>query len=127
MSEQLSEDYITLCENQYSRLETYNTYKDFIDNLENGKKQKNYRKYLKNVLTFISQAKKNNYLTRDYTLDDLLNKRVLPIFENSNDEYFAINKFGCGLWDEHYIRSGFSAEEQNNIINIAKGYGAFYY
>jgi hypothetical protein len=127
MEEQLTKKYIILCENQYGRLETYNKYKDFIDNLDKGKKQKNYRKYLKNVLTYISFAKKNDGLTREYSLGDLLYKVAKPIFESSEDEYFTINKFGRGLWDEHCITSGFNKEEQDTIVNIAKGYGAFDY
>ena len=121
-------EYVMLCKNQYERLETYNKYNDFIRDLDNGKKQKKYRKLLKNVLIYISHAKTDDEtLTRDYTLEDLIECKVKPIFATVEDEYRVINKFGRGLWDEHSIRSGFNLAEQDIIIEIAKGYGAFYY
>jgi hypothetical protein len=120
--------YVMLCNNQYERLETYNKYKDFIHDLDNGKKQKRYRKMLKNILIYISHAKTDDEtLTRDYTLEDLTECKVKPIFATEEDEYRVINKFGRGMWDEHSIRSGFNLAEQDIIVEIAKGYGAFYY
>jgi len=117
-----------LCNYQVQRLETYNKYKEFIDNLENGKKQKRYRKYLKSVLTVLSHAKdKDNKLVDNFTMDDLKLGKVKPFFTTVYDDYEVINKFGRGMWDEHSIRSGFNLAEQDIIIEIAKGYGAFDY
>jgi len=121
-------EYIMLCESQYKRLETYNKYQDFINDLDNGKKQKRYRKWLKNILVYISQAKNDDEtLTRNYTLEDLIEFKVKPIFDTEENEYRVINKFGRGMWDEHSITSGFNLAEQGIIIEIAKGYGAFDY
>jgi len=117
-----------LCNYQVKRLETYNKYKEFIDNLENGKKQKRYRQYLKSVLTVLSHAKdKDNKLVDNFTMDDLKLGKVKPFFTTVDDDYEVINKFGRGMWDEHSIRSGFNLAEQDIIIEIAKGYGAFDY
>jgi len=121
-------EYLMLCETQYKRLETYNKYTDFINDLDNGKKQKRYRKWLKNILAYISQAKNGDEtLTRNYTLQDLIECKVKPIFDTEENEYHTINKFGRGMWDEHSITSGFNLTEQDIIIEIAKGYGAFDY
>lgn len=117
-----------LCNYQVQRLETYNKYKEFIDNLENGKKQKRYRKYLKSVLIALSHAKdKDNNLVDNFTMDDLKQGKVKPFFTTTDDDYEVINKFGRGMWDEHSIRNGFNLAEQDIIIEIAKGYGAFDY
>ncbi len=48
-------------------------------------------------------------------------------FENEEQEYEAIGKFGIGYWSEEFIEA-FNKEEQELIINIiAKVYGAFDY
>ena len=117
-----------LCDYQVQRLETYNKYKEFIDNLENGKKQKKYRKYLRAVLTALSHAKdKDNNLVDNFTMDDLKQGKVQPFFSTTDDDYEVINKFGRGMWDEDSIRRGFTLAEQDIIVEIAKGYGAFDY
>ena len=117
-----------LCQYQVQRLETYNKYKDFIDNLENGKKQKKYRKYLRAVLTALSHAKdKDNNLVNNFTIDDLKQGKVQPFFTTTDDDYEVINKFGRGMWDEDSIRRGFNLADQDIIVEIAKGYGAFDY
>ena len=120
-------EYKILCENQISRLETYKTYKIFIDNLENGNKQKRYRKWFKNMLISISKAKIENNLVEEYSLQDLQEGKVNPFFNTMDDEYEIIYKFGRGMWDEHCIRNGFCSADQEIIIEIAKGYGAFDY
>jgi hypothetical protein len=120
-------DYMILCINQFDRLETYNKYKEFINNLHNGKKQKKYRRWLQYVLTSVSKAKLNNNLVDEYTLQDLIDAKIKPYFDIEEDEYEVINKFGRGLFDEHSITSGFCSKDQNIIIEIAKGYGAFNY
>ena len=122
------DEFVMLCRNQFERLETYNKYKDFINNLDNGKKQKRYRKMLQEILIHISYAKiGNNGFTKDYTFQDLLDGKVKPMFDTADDEYSVINKFGRGIWDEHSIRSGFNKEEEEIILKIAKGFGAFNY
>jgi hypothetical protein len=118
-------EYDVLCHNQIRRLQTYQKYKDFIDNLENGVKQKQYRKRLKDALVAISKAKNGDDLIDEYTLEDLQEGKLKPFFDNTNDEYEIINKFGWGIWDEHYIRTGFKVSDQDIIAEIAKGYGAF--
>jgi hypothetical protein len=122
------DEFVMLCHNQFDRLETYNEYKDFINNLDNGKKQKRYRKMLQEILIHISYAKiGNNGFTKDYTLQDLLDGKVKPMFNTADDEYSVINKFGRGIWDEHSIRTGFNKVEEEIIVEIAKGFGAFNY
>jgi hypothetical protein len=120
-------EYEMLCDSQISRLETYQKYKDFIHNLENGNKQKRYRKWLKNILITISKARVGDTLLDKYTLDDLQKGNVKPFFYTQDDEYEVINKFGRGMWDEHSIRNGFNLADQDIVIEIAKGYGAFDY
>lgn len=46
------------------------------------------------------------------------------IFENEDDEYQYIQKFGRGSWTCY---TGFTKEEQEKIVEIAKEYGAFDY
>lgn len=121
------EEYEMLCDSQISRLETYEKYKDFIHNLENGNKQKRYRKWLKSILITISKAKVGDTFVDKYTLDDLQKRNVKPFFASEDDEYKVINKFGRGMWDEHSIRSGFNLIDQDIVIKIAEGYGAFNY
>ena len=124
---QEEDEYKVLCDNQISRLETYKLYKDFIDNLENGNKQKRYRRWFKNVLITISKAKIGDNLVEEYTLEELQEGKVKPFFNSTDQEYEVINKFGRGLWDEYSIRSGFNLADQDIIIKIAEGYGAFQY
>jgi hypothetical protein len=128
MEHNMEGEFKLLCNYQVQRLETYNKYKVFIDNLENGKKQKRYRKYLKSVLTALSHAKdKDNNLVDNFTMDDLKQGKVKPFFTTTDDDYEVINKFGRGMWDEDSIRNGFNLAEQDIIVEIAKGYGAFDY
>ena len=48
------------------------------------------------------------------------------ILFNTYEEYKYINKFGKGAWDRK-IRNSFNKEEQDTIVDIANGYGAFDY
>ena len=121
-------EYILLCEYQVQRLETFNKYKEFIENLDKGKKQIRFRKHLKMILTTLSFAKDNDgKLIKNFTIDDLKQGVVKPFFTTTDDDYNVICKFGRGMWDEHCVRTGFSITEQDIIIEIAKGYGAFDY
>jgi hypothetical protein len=122
-----NEEYNILCDNQMRRMQTYKKYKNFIDNLENGTKQKQYKKWLKSVLVAISKAKIGDDLIEEYTFENLQEGKVKPFFDSTDEEYEIINKFGRGLWDEHYIRTGFKVSDQDIIVEIAKGYGAFDY
>jgi hypothetical protein len=127
MFAKVHDEYKFLCDSQIRRLETYKTHKNFISNLENGIKQKRYRKWLKDKLIIISKAKLDNDLVEDYTIQDLQQNKVKPFFDSIDDENEIINKFGRGLFDERYIRNAFSSSDQDIIIEIAKGYGAFDY
>ncbi len=122
-----NDEYEVLCNIQISRLETYKKYKNFIDNLDNGTKQKRYRRLLKSTLITISKAKIGDNLVDEYTLEDLKKGTVKPLFDSCLDDYEVINKFGRGMWDEHSIRTGFNKIDENIIVEIAKGYGAFDY
>ena len=122
-----NDEYEVLCNIQISRLETYKKYKNFIDNLENGTKQKRYRRWLKSTLITISKAKIGDNLIDEYTLEDLKKGTVKPLFDSCLVDYEVIGKFGRGMWDEHSIRTGFNKTDENIIIEIAKGYGAFDY
>lgn len=46
------------------------------------------------------------------------------VFENEEDEYQYIKKFGRGAWT---FAVAFTTEEQEKIVDIAKAYGAFDY
>jgi len=66
-------------------------------------------------------------LVEEYTLEDLQEGKVKPFFNSMEHEYEIINKYGRGLWDEHSIRSAFNLADQDIIIKIDEGYGAFDY
>ena len=52
---------------------------------------------------------------------------LLRVFPTEDDEYRWINKFGRGIWAEHFIKS-FNNEEKDLIITvIAHEMGAFDY
>ena len=92
--------------NQRQRKETFEKYKAFIDAMVVGKhKQITYRRSLRKYLMAC----------------------VDKIFESWDDEYDYIGKFGRGMWDEHFIRKGFNKADQETIIEIAQGFGAFNY
>jgi hypothetical protein len=127
MTPKIQNEYKLLCDNQINRQQTYKLYKDFIDNLDTGTVQKKYRQWLKNTLVSISKAKIDNDLVEEYTLQDLLENKVKPFFDSIEEEYQIIYKFGHGLWDKHFIQTGFNSADQRILILIAKGYGAFDY
>jgi len=92
--------------NQLQRKETFEKYKVFIDAMVVGKqKQITYRRSLRKYLMAC----------------------VDKIFESWGDEYDYIGKFGRGMWDEDFIRKGFNKADQETIIEIAQGFGAFNY
>ena len=95
-----------LQENQQKRKFIVEAYKEFIDSMaEDKKKGIRYRKWL-----------------RGYLLNG-----ANTLFKTEDDEYHYINKFGRGAWDEDKIRSSFNKEEQDTVVEIARGYGAFDY
>ena len=95
-----------LVENQQKRKFITETYKEFIDSMaENKKRGIRYRKFLRGYL---------------------LNGANL-LFKTEDHEYQYINKFGRGAWNEDDIRKSFNKEEQDIIVKIADGYGAFDY
>ena len=95
-----------LIDSQLKRKETIEKYKAFIDGMVIGKqKQITYRRQLKKWLE----------------------KGADILFETEDDEYDYIGKFGRGMWEEHFIRKGFTKADQEIIIEIARCYGAFDY
>jgi hypothetical protein len=95
-----------LVENQQKRKFIIEAYKVFIDSMaENKKKGIRYRKWL-----------------RVYLLNG-----ANRVFKTEDEEYEYINKFGRGAWNEDEIRKSFNKEEQDIIVEIAHGYGAFDY
>jgi len=48
-------------------------------------------------------------------------------FKNDGDEYDFIGKFGRGAWSEDEICKAFIKKDQDVIVEIASGYGAFDY
>jgi len=111
-AEQMTKELKNLAENKLKRQATYEKYKEFIDNLNcknklNGAKNKGirYKTHLQQWLRFNAN--------HTYKTDD--------------EEYHEINKFGRGIWNEEKIKISFTKSEQQIIIDIAKGYGAFDY
>ena len=108
---ELDKELHNLALNQLNRKLTYLKYLWFINHLEcildNGKKPKGIR-YRKRLAGFLRYAANHTYKTE-------------------GEEYHDINKFGRGYWDEMSIRNSFNKTDQKNIIEIAKGYGAFDY
>jgi hypothetical protein len=92
--------------NQLQRKETVEKYKEFIEAMVIGKqKQIRYRRFLRSYLIHGTNK----------------------LFESFDEEYDYINKFGRGPWDENDIRKAFNKAEQETIVEIARGYGAFDY
>ena len=50
-------------------------------------------------------------------------------FDNEEEEYNFIGKFGRGLWSEEFIckKAFYTKEEEDTIVELAKEYGAFDY
>jgi hypothetical protein len=95
-----------LVENQQKRKYIIEVYKEFIDSMaENKKKGSRYRKWLRGYLY----------------------NGANTLFKTEDEEYEYIDKFGRGPWDENDIRKSFNKEEQDIIVKIANGYGAFDY
>ena len=91
--------------NQQERLATFNKYNEFINNILKEKKQIRFRK------RFFS----------------FLNNLSTHVFDNEDQEYAAICKFGRGIWDIELLEKTFNSDELKIIKEIAKGYGAFSY
>jgi hypothetical protein len=92
--------------NQDKRRFTIEAFKQFIDAMIEGKQKGiRYRKWL-----------------RAYLLNG-----ANVLFETEEKEYQYINKFGRGAWDEDVISKTFNKQDQETIVEIAKGYGAFDY
>jgi len=93
-----------LCERQMMREKTFNDNKERLEKMRNEKKGTRYRKWLYNYLEAVSKM----------------------LFNDIDEEYKVIGKFGRGAWDEGKFRNTFkNKEEEKFMIEIAKQYGAF--
>lgn len=115
-------EYRILCAHQIARLNAYNKHKEFIDNLHKGK-QKKYRKQMQEVLKWYINAKTEEGLTTNYTLEDLLSKNVKPMFDNENEEINTICHYLILLNDRQCIETGFNIEEAGKILTFCIDYG----
>ena len=102
----LSEEKLAMVRNQLERKETFEKYKEFIDGMVVGKRK---------------------LITYRRALRTYLENSVDHIFDSWGEEYDYIGKFGRGAWSEDLIRKAFNKAEQNTIVEIAKGFGAFHY
>lgn len=85
---------------------TFDFHNEFIDNMIRGKQKG--MKYRSELYTFLHIGKNT-------------------CFEDTNEEYDFICKFGRGIWNADLIQKTFTEEDQRVVREIAEGYGAFDY
>jgi len=100
----------SLVEAQLKRAKAIEKHKDFIENLtainSPHRRQKRFRRWFKNWLIYTSTK----------------------VFENEDEEYKHINKFGRGAWEMVQLKKTFTSKAEFDIVcDISQDFGAWDY